>query len=227
MKKILSFGMLLAVLLTLGLTGCKSDPDALPGIWLDVTDFYQGATNQPFKIGTVAVSDQTVTYELQQPANIADADKIEKGYYRSSCYYWTKEAKFTGFKASVKSNAYGGCGFIFNQSNVGDVWSYYYLYINSTGSFKIDQVVTDVSTPVKDFTKTDALKPFGDKDEVLVYTDKNGDIIVKINNKQVAVIKNPVLKNGRVGTVFTVSYEDVQKDTPIKSVYDFKQFQYY
>ena len=225
MKKLLTFGLILAAVLTLGLTSCINSPETLPGNWTNTTTFYQGSST-PFKVGTLTVTDQTVVYELKKPSEVEKASELEEGYYRSTCYYFTEATNFTGFKATVDSNANGGSGFIFCQSTNDTTWSYYYLYINAKGSIKVDQVINDVSTTIIDWTANAAIKPVGQKNEVLVYTDKTGTIQIKINGTQITEIKEPVLKTGRLGVICTLGYKDVQDENPIKVTYNFTDFQY-
>ena len=229
MKKLLSLALILAAVLTLGLTGCKSNADdKLPGKWTsEIEDFRQG-TGTVFGTGTITFSDQTCTVEVKQPSNITNSTSLTENHYRPTFLTVSPDEKFTGFKATVESNADGGCGFIFCQSNVGDVWSFYELYLDPSGWFIIYQVIDDVSTPAKDWTKNEIVKtlPTGSKIDVLVYQTKDESFIVKFNDIEVATIKSPVLKKGRVGIIPCVGFADVKRDTPIKTVFTFKKFQY-
>ena len=228
MKKILTVGLILAAVLSLGFMGCKNNADELPGTWTKTIEDFRQDTKTAFGTGTVTFSDQTCTFEVNQPANITNSTTLTVNHYRSSIFVVSLDEKFTGFKATVESNAEGGCGLIFNQSNNGDIWSFYEIYFDPAGWFIIYQVIDDVSTTIKDWTKNEIVKTLtaGSKINVLVYTAKDGTIIVKFNDIEVATIKSPVLKSGRVGVVNCVGYADVQRDTPIKTVFTFKEFQY-
>ena len=98
------------------------------------------------------------------------------------------------------------------------------MYINKSGKFKIDRGIKGDWATVKNWDESDAVN--GKTNEVLVYTDKSKNIVVKINGKEVATIKDPELKSGGVGVVCAVGYDDVINDTSLKAVYQFKEFQY-
>lgn len=226
MKKIFK---LTALLLLVGalVMGCKNngDPDALPGTWTNTAELYQSWV-APFDVGTLSASDYTVTYELKQPSALSAEDKpTQSGTYTATSYNVTKDQNFTGFRATVNSNITGGCGFIFCRNvDENGKWSYYYMYINKSGKFKIDRGIKGDWATVKNWDESDAVN--GKTNEVLVYTDKSKNIVVKINGKEVATIKDPELKSGGVGVVCAVGYDDVINDTSLKAVYQFKEFQY-
>ena len=226
MKKVFK---LTALMLLVGalVMGCKNngDPDALPGTWTNTAKLYQ-SWDPPFDVGTLSASDYTVTYELKQPSAMSAEDKPSKsGTYKPISYNVTKDQNFTGFRATVNSNITGGCGFIFCRNvDENGKWSYYYMYINRSGKFYIERGIKGDWAIVKNWDESDAAN--GKTNEVLVYTDKNKNIVVKINGNEVATIKDPELKSGGVGVVCTVGYDDVIADTPLKAVYQFKEFQY-
>lgn len=95
--------------------------------------------------------------------------------------------------------------------------------MNIYNEFRLDQYIDDVWTELATWTLNESIKP--DKNNVVVYTDKKGKIVIKINKKKVFTIENPVLKKGGCGVVCTVSGEDVIYNNPIKVVYTFKEFQ--
>lgn len=226
MKKLLPLGLIIAAVLSLGLIGCKQngDEDKLPGTWTSSAELYSSWT-PPFDVGTLTANDHTVTYELKQPSALSEEDKPGEGKYNSTSYNLTKEQYYTGFRANVTSNADGGCGFIFCRTvDENSKWSYYYLYINKNGHFYIDQSTKGVWSTVKNWDSSSAL--LGQKNEVLVYTDKSKNIVVSINNTVVFTIKEPELTHGGVGIICTVGDKDVTNDTHIKAVYEFKEFQY-
>lgn len=230
MKKLLSLGLIIAAVLSLGLTGCtqNADEDKLPGAWTNTAELYS-SWQGPYDVGTLTASNYKVTYELNKPSEIDDEDKPEEGYYNSISYAVTKGKIYTGFRASVTSNAEGGSGFIFCQNVDGNGrWSYYYLYINKNGRFYLEEKVpvTGEAKTIKDWTSNEAIKGLGETNDVLVYTDKNNNIIINVNEVDIYTIRNPELNQGGVGIICTVGYGDVANDTHIKVVYDFKEFQY-
>jgi hypothetical protein len=98
------------------------------------------------------------------------------------------------------------------------------MYINRTGDFYIERGIKGDWKMIKSWDASDAV--LGKTNEVLVYTDKSKNIVIKINGNEVFTIKDPELKMGGVGVVCTVGYNDVANDTPLKAVYQFKEFQY-
>ena len=89
-------------------------------------------------------------------------------------------------------------------------------------------MIKDVYTneDIVEWNKNEAIKLEPGSNEILVYTEKDGSIIIKINDATVGTIRNPELKKGWCGVTRGVGFEDVQNNTPITAEYKFKEFQY-
>ena len=223
MKKILTVGLILAAVLTLGLTGCKNNADdKLPGKWTSDVETWEGEYTF-WNVGKLTISDLTATWELD-PNALSDSNKPGEGYYKSGWVGITKEFTYTGFKAEVTNSYKNGIyGFCFNMNGLGSEASYYEIDIQGS-YYRIAQIGEEYKT-IKDWSTSDALIPVG-KNEITVYTEKDKIKVFFNGSEAFSFTPAAALKKGKVAVLACVTYRDTINGAPIKNVYNFKKFQY-
>ena len=228
MKKILSLGLLLAVIFTAGLTSCKHNADEkLPGTWSSVATFYN-YSNEP----RITATGSQFDYKLENPLT-AWNEIIPDGKFQYETWSLTKETSFTGFKAKASANSSSsGCGFAFCINRRADpddstktIWSYYSLVIQD-GSIFMKQHDNRTSTLLLNWTAVPSLKAEPEENKITVYTDTDGSIIIKINGEVAHAIRNPEFTKGEIGILGVLSGKDQALNKTITASYEFLDFQY-
>ena len=228
MKKILSLGLLLAVIFTAGLTSCKHNADEkLPGTWSSVATFYNFSNHTK-----ITATGSQFDYKLENPLT-AWGEIIPDGKFGFNTYSVTKESIFTGFKATASANSSSsGCGFAFCINKTIDpnnsenyLWSYYSLVIQD-GSIFMKQHDKGVSTIILHWTEVPSLKAEPEENKITVYTDTDGSIIIKINGEVAHAIRNPEFTKGEIGILGVLSGKDQALNKTITASYEFLDFQY-
>ena len=229
MKKLLS---LAAVLLTAALifTGCQNassssdDGDKLPGTWLSTTDFENFTNHEAFGPGSSFSSKGNGAYEYKLTDVSTTTKRPSEGQFKNHIYAVTRNADFTGFKATAKSTASEYYGFAFNINIEGENWKYYSVVLSNT-SFTIDYNAPGADAELAPWTKNNAIKASPEENNVTVYADKDSTIHILINNADVHQIKNPVLTQGYVGAICCLKYTDIANNTVCTANYNFKEVQ--
>lgn len=231
MKKLLS---LAAVLLTAALifTGCQNassssdDGDKLPGTWLSTIEYNTWTNDDPFGPGSSFSSKENGAYEYKLTNVSTTTLRPTEGKFRNSLYAVSKDADFTGFKATAKTTASQYYGFVFNINiDANGKWKDYTVVLSDT-SFTVDyNDATGTGAELVPWTKNSAIKASPAENNVTVYTDKDSTIHILINGADVHQIKNPVLTQGKVGAVCCFKYTDIANNTVSTTNYNFKEFQ--
>ena len=239
MKKVFK---LTALLLLVGalLVGCEGNAgEKYYGNWKSASDVeFWDSSNYYF----TTVNGSELVYTIQNPltswGKIIETDNIASTYYSS-----TKDKTLTGFKATEKANSYSGFTFCWTSRANPDyvegsttvskyLFKYYYMLIaNSSiivaelneGSRTFISLSDDGKSPWK---KCSTLKPIGEENEIVVYTDKNGAIKIIVNGSEFMAISNPSLKAGAVGIIEALDDTNQAANKTVTATYKFKEFQY-
>ncbi len=230
MKK-LSFLSLVFAVTTVIFIGCQNpasssdDGNKLPGTWLSTTNF-KSFNNQPFSgISSFFNGGTSVfEYKLTGAGACATEDIPGNNNFRSVTYPVSKDADFTGFKATVKSSASEYYGFAFNINIAGGVWSYYSIIL-SDNAYMIKYYHDTSSTTIKSWESHNAIKESTSENKITIYTDKDSTIHVLINETDVYQIKEPVLKQGQFGPIVCLRDPDVTNNVSLTVNYTFKDVQ--
>ena len=206
--------------------GCK-DPvnndggEELPGKWTTNATCWGAYTNQYPAGCSITVDNTKVTYKLT-PSNMTNAEEKPSEGFTYWRYEFTQEDIFTGFKATAScSSAECGYGFVFCLNN----YDAYVLLLNDDG-FKVTKKIGDEVAKFCEWTSGDYIKAEPGENEVLVYTDTDGSIVIKINGHLAYTIRNPELKKGHIGFTTNVGKGDLDSGKPITITYKFEKFQY-
>ena len=230
MKKLLS---LAAVVLTAALifSGCQNassssdDGDKLPGTWLSSPEF-KNYTSQPFA-GT-GVSSLTNggsnKFEYKVTSAGSCTETIDSTTISSVSYPASKDADYTGFKATVKSSASAHYGFAFNINIVNSEWTYYYILL-SDNSYTVKFSNKGSATTLKDWEQNNAIKEAKSENKITVYTDKDSKIHIVINGSDVYQIENPAVKQGSFGPVCCLTGTDKSGNRSFTTTYTFTEAQ--
>lgn len=235
MKKVFK---LTALVLLVGamLVGCKNNGgDKYPGNWKSANEveFWED-----YNFTTANGSE--FVYKLENPL-INWGSTVDEGYLSTTYYSATKDKTFTGFKATAKANA--TCGFTFSwtwranpdyvdNTTPKNLFKYYYMMIGDNSILLAEQneskrtYLTKTASGTDGWQKCDSLKPIGQENEIVVYTEKNGSIKVNVNGVTFLTISNPNLKVGAVGILETLSGDDQKANKTVTATYKFKEFQY-
>ena len=221
MKKVFKLTALLLIAGAMMMTGCKTDPNALPGSWTTTATLYTHSNE-------TRLDCNNYTFEYTSDNNYPGFNyPTSSGSFTYTTFSATTENIFTGFKATAKATPSDApYGFSFNiQIDNDSNWSYYTLVIQENG-FKVNySPFTGKSSTVIDWTDDEVIKT-NDSNLITVYKDKDSSIVININGKNVGIIRNPVLKSGKCGVIGAVTYESYTTNTFITSTYTFKEFQY-
>ena len=234
MKKFLkATAMLLALAAMFTVAGCKTNADdenQLPGKWSTSAEFYDIVNYR----GYLNRTGNTITYELKDPQTNW-AKTVTPGKFQTNSLPVTKYSNFTGFKAKASANSGdSGCGFVFNwntktNTDGTDSYSYYYLIIQEKYIF-LEEIIDGVDTPLLG-TGDDAwkycssLKEEPSENTIIVFKDKDGSIVIKINNEVAHIIQNPKLKSGAFGVICSCGGKDQAANITITAKYKFLEFQ--
>ena len=236
MKKVFK---LTALLLLVGalLVGCKNNGEKYPGNWKNASEveFWDD-----YNFTTVNGSE--FVYKIENPL-INWGSTVTKGYLSTTYYSATKDKTFTGFKATEKANA--TCGFTFcwtwranpdyvegSTTESKNLFKYYYMMIGYDSILVAEQNEKNrnylsLSDNGKSYwQKCSTLKPIGEENEIVVYTDKNGAIKIIVNGSEFMAISNPSFKSGAVGIIETLDGDDQAANKTVTATYKFKEFQY-
>ena len=236
MKKFLKLTTMLlaAALVSLTLSGCKTDPDKLYGTWESAksyTDYFSSIRNPASeKFFNGAGPDYEFKIDAEEYANIEDPGFSSQSEFFSYVFQTTKLSnKVYGFKATVTPSPEGiPAGFIFHISatttSQGDSFSYYTLFIQEDGFLLTYRPYSGSSQIVAEWTTSTAIKP-NQKNTIAVYSDKNGKTCININSKKVYTIEEPARKAGACGIIGPVTYQTYTNQTPVNIKYNFTEFQ--
>ena len=229
MKKslILGFAALLAVV---AFTGCKQDAEEkLPGTWSSAASLYTYTIDADNKriSGTGPEYVYTADYTMT-----ADKYPSEQNTYNFTAWQMTKENYYTGFKGTASStdpNTPYGFAFNINFSIVNQKteWAYYAVFLEGNSFKLVHRPYQGKSVVLVDWTTDDVIKDNPANNKITVYTEENGSIIIKVNNKVLGTIRDPEFKSGCLGVLGCVTYESYHANIPVTSNYKFTDFQYY
>ena len=198
----------------------------MPGTWSSTAEFN---TNSSHPFGTISSltndGSNKFTYVLANAHSCETAYNPGDGNYNSKIYASSKDADFTGFKATAKSTASEYYGFAFNINIVNEAWSYYYIVLSDTSFIIFQKINGGTSTKVVDWTQHNAVKASTEENKITVYADKDSTIHILINGTDVYQIKNPVLKQGQIGPVVCLKDTDVTNNVSLTTTYTFTEFQ--
>lgn len=228
MKKIFKLTALLLIAGAMMMTSCgKGNPDEtdkLPGTWTIFTTYHEFSGT-----GMVTKNGSKYVYTIDYDNSNVKAPARENSFNYTT-WYITNEEIFTGFIANAKStpdSSIYGFSFCMKYNYDTEKWSYYTLFMDDH-SFKVTQVIEDGdSENVIPWTKCESINLPSQGNDVTVFTDNDGSIVIRFNNDENAgIIRNPSLKVGMCGIVGTTEYEEYYNKTPIVSTYEFKKYQY-
>ncbi len=235
MKKIFKLTAMLLIAGAMMMTGCTRDPNALPGTWTSTAKYYEYEHNDEGNYNRVAGTGPTYVYTPNYELPEEEFTYPSKpNSFNHSVWPMTYDHNFTGFEATVISTTDStivGIPFYINidRSSTSAKWSYYTLFINSDKQYRLKVKLNGgEATDVYDWTTSEAIKKPTEKNTILVYQDKEGNLIIKINGTQVEIIRpnDLLLKQGDVGIITPVTYEQLTARTDFTSTYQFNKFQY-
>ena len=208
--------------------GCKNNPEEpehIPGEWTDNAEF-ETSLSGPYEGSTLTVAGKKIIYDFPTPWELDESDVPEAGCYRNTNYPITNDT-YKGFKATIKSDTNTTYpGFIFYGSiDSSDKWSYYEIIINPYHELRIEQKLHGTRTTLQEWTKYSKINDLSEVNEVIVYTDDDGNIGINVNGKTIARIEEPVLQPGFFGIAASLNYDDWRYNKPIKTTYEFTEFQ--
>ena len=233
MKKVFKLTALLLIAGAMMMTGCKTDPNALPGSWTTVAKFYEYSHNDSENriAGTGPTYVYTPNYDLTEEDFTYPT---QPNSFRSTIWQMTYDHNFTGFEVTAVSTADDsivGIPFYINvdKSTTPAKWSYYIFYLNSYNQYRLEVKVNGGQVQqIEDWTTSNAIKGPKETNTILAYQDKEGNLIIKVNGTQVIVIRpgDLLIKQGDVGIITPVTYEQYVARTDYTTTYTFKKFQY-
>ena len=205
--KKLSFLSLVFAVTTVIFIGCQNpasssdDGNKLPGTWSSTAEFYNSYAAPFDNISTLTHKGGGVfEYKLTNAGSATDSDKPSAGSVTFVLMTVSKEADFTGFKATTKSSASEWFGFVFNYNLAGTVKSYYYILFKD-GAYKVAQRINGETTVLKDWEVNNQVKESTKENSITIYTDKDEKIHILVNNSDIYQIATPVLKQGAFGPI--------------------------
>jgi len=236
MKKVFK---LTALLLLVGalVMGCKGDAgEKYYGNWTSDVEFWD------FDDSFTTRNGSTFVYELPNPLTNW-VKTVKSGYVDTNDYSATKKRIYTGFKATATCNTSNGyCGFTFcwttraNPDYVegGDapktLFKYYYMLISKTSILIAESnegtITYLTGTSTNPWQKCSSLKAMPEENEIVVYTDKKGDMKVVVNGVEFTTISNPEFKAGGIGFLETLDGDVQAANQTTKITYKFKELQY-
>ena len=229
MKKLLSIS---AVLLTAALifTGCAQptvpeNTNPGPGTWTSNVNFLE-----EFSENFWTRSKNLMTYNCTNPSSL----NIPSGKTLSSWVSYSAD-KVYGFKAKIKQDKFtdGEYGFIFfyddknTESPTDD--SYYQLSFWKESYIlykRINGTMTCLSTPEgTNYSNTfnDAIKPEGQENEVIVYSEGN-NLVIKVNGTTIKTITRE-LEPGTVNALVKIPYSVQQNNKTFNTDFTVLSFQ--
>ncbi len=227
MKKLFKLTAMLLIAGAMMMTGCKTEPDEtdkLPGTWTSNVSCrnFNGA-------GMITKNGSNYIYTIDYN-NTNIKEPTNSNSFNFSTWYITSEAIFSGFTAKAKStpdSSIYGFTFCMNYNSTSKEWSYYTLFMDDH-SFKVIQVIEGGDAEdVIGWTDCESLNLPSAGNNITLFTDDDGSIVIKFNNDETAgTIRNPTLKKGMCGIIGVTLYDEYQTKTPIVSTYEFKKYQY-
>ena len=231
MKKLLSIS---AVLLTAALifTGCAQptvpeNTNPGPGTWTSNVNFLE-----EFSENFWTRSKNLMTYNCTNPSSL----NIPSGKTLSSWVSYSAD-KVYGFKAKIKQDKFtdGEYGFIFfyddkNTDSVDDD-SYYSLSFWDE-SYILYKVINGTSTCLSSSTSNgttysntynSAIKPEGQENEVIVYSEGN-NLVIKVNGTTIKTITRE-LEPGTVNALVKIPYSVQQNNKTFNTDFTVLSFQ--
>ena len=230
MKKILTVGLILAAVLSLGLMGCKSDPDkeVLSGKWVKTTTFNDDLPT------VFSVSGNKVTFEK---ANTGDLD-----INTNSMWWWhpiLTTNTFTGVRVKMTcSTTYPGHGLLFVDPDNNNHYYRFslrnkyvlleeYTYDPTTGKATTQDLVFDKGDGITyywgDFKSS--INPEPQENEVVFYTAKDGSIKLLVNDTLITSIASPSIKSFYIAVLGQIAYQDKLANNTVTATYNFVRFQ--
>lgn len=223
-----AFLVLLAGIILM-MTGCFFDEDQVPGKWTLDANYMEwtAAESDNTFVGTGPAYVYTPNYYIEGEEYPASG---ETNY---TVFRTTKDNKYKGFKATVnstiKSVDYGFAFFINLDSK--NRWSYYVLYVDnmtySIPTYRIYKVANRVKTILREWTPSGIIEDANETNTYTVYTEKNGDVVIKANNKVLTSFIKGALEytSGDFGVLGPINGDQYANKTAFKTTYHFEKFQ--